>query len=230
MHRVDTPGSVEGLFQDGNPAIGQQATQLLAAWFNDVQENLAQLIEYAGIELEKGNYDQLRDAVIQLIAGVVGDGSGAVPTTRTVTGAGLLAGQGGALAADLVFTLLAASSADVTAGTDNTKAITPAALAGSFAATFGTNGYWKAPGGLIIQWGQLRGTYSEGSVAVAFPTAFAEACYVALVTANNQAANNDRDVHCQNVSRSLTGATFYFNYDGSGSNLIQGLDYLVIGK
>lgn len=93
MHRIDTNGAVTGLFQEGNPAIGQQATRLGAAWLNDMQENIAKVIEDAGIELVKGDYDQLRDAIVAMIAGVVGDGDGAVPTTLTVTGAGLATGR-----------------------------------------------------------------------------------------------------------------------------------------
>ena len=229
MHRIDSPGSVDGRFQPGNPAIGQRATLLPADWLNAVQEEVANVIEFAGITLEKGNTEQLRDAIVALISGVVGDGSGAVPTTRTVTGAGLLAGQGGPLAADLIFTLLGATSAEVTAGTETMKAVTPASLTASFGANLSANGFWRAPGGLIMQWGQLRGSYVEGSVGVTFPTAFTTGCFVLLPVAYNQAGVIDRDVHCQNVSRSLTGATFYFNYDGSGSNQIQGLDYLAIG-
>ena len=49
MHRIDTNGSVEGLFQEGNPNTGQQATQLGAAWFNDIQENLLGILAAAAI-------------------------------------------------------------------------------------------------------------------------------------------------------------------------------------
>ena len=68
MHRVDAPGSVSGLFSDGNPAIGQQATQVRAAWLNDLQENICYFIEQAGIALEQGDETQLKaafDAMLQ---------------------------------------------------------------------------------------------------------------------------------------------------------------------
>lgn len=230
MHRVDTPGSVDGRFQDGNPAIGQQATQLLAAWFNDVQETLAHVIEAQGMTLEKGDETQLRDAIIALIAGVVGDGSGAVPTTRTVSGAGLLAGQGGALAADLVFTLAKSLAADLIAGTDDAKVPTALQIATAFAPVLGTNSYWRAPGGVLIQTGKLRGSFSEGSVSVTFPVAFTTACAGIMPVAVNQSSNLLYDIHVQNVSQSTTGAVFFFNYDGEGSNLINGLDYIAFGK
>jgi hypothetical protein len=53
---------------------------------------------------------------------------GGVPTSRTVTGGGLVTG-GGDLSANRVLTVAIASAAEALAGTDNTKAVTPAALA-----------------------------------------------------------------------------------------------------
>lgn len=129
MHRVDTPGSVAGLFQDGNPLVGQQATQLLADWHNDVQENIAHVIEQAAIALVKGDHTQLYDALVALIAGVVGTGGGSVPTTLTVTGGGLVTG-GGALTVDRILSVIAATVPEVTAQVRNDVAVTPAGLAG----------------------------------------------------------------------------------------------------
>jgi len=229
MHRIDTPGSVDGAFSDGNPAVGQQATQLLASWFNDVQENLCTLVEEAGLVLTKGDAMQVTNAVLALIAGVVGTGGGAVPTTRLVSTTGLATG-GGALAIDRTIDVPKASAPEIAAGVIDNKAITPLGLATAVAAGLSDNGYYVAPGGLILQWGQLRGTYAEGAVGVTFPIAFPTSCFVLLPIALNQASNVNNDVWCQNVSKSLSGATFFFNYDGSGSNVIQGLDYLAIGK
>lgn len=69
MHRVDTPGHDNGLWQDGNPQIGQQGTIMSEAWLNDVQENLCKVIEDAGIALSKGNAGQLKAAIIAMIDG-----------------------------------------------------------------------------------------------------------------------------------------------------------------
>jgi microcystin-dependent protein len=55
--------------------VGQRASQLTADWFNDVQENLCQLIEAAGIELVKGDYTQLYDALVALSASAVPAGT-----------------------------------------------------------------------------------------------------------------------------------------------------------
>lgn len=70
MHRIDTPGSLAGLFRDGDPyatpALG--GTILDAAWANAVQEALVQTILGAGLTLEKGNDLQLVDAIRNLAA------------------------------------------------------------------------------------------------------------------------------------------------------------------
>lgn len=68
MHRVDTEGHVGNLFVDGNPQLGQQGTIFSHAWANDVQENICHVIVEAGIELEKGDGDQLLLAIQTLIA------------------------------------------------------------------------------------------------------------------------------------------------------------------
>ncbi|HEX7821031.1 MAG TPA: hypothetical protein VF463_10480 [Sphingobium sp.] len=82
MHRVDAPGAIAGLFTDGNPAIGQQATQVRAAWLNDLQENVVAVIEAAGITLEKGDANQLLEALAMLRT------SGSLIGTRVLTANG----------------------------------------------------------------------------------------------------------------------------------------------
>lgn len=228
MHRIDSPGSIDSQFQNGNPAVGQQATQLTADWFNDVQENIAFAIENAGLALVKGDEEQLRDAILALVAGAVGTGGGAVPTTRQVASTGLLTG-GGPLATDLTLAVAKASAAEILTGTEDGKAITPLGLATASASTLSNNGYIRLPGGLILQWGGLTGSYSEGSVAVTFPIAFPVACFRAFGVAVNQTAGLTNDVFVQRVAQTTSGATFFFNFDGSGSDAISGLDFFAIG-
>lgn len=68
MHRIDAPGATqENLFTEGNPTLGIPATQVSDDWLNDVQENIAEVIEAAGIVLDKGNYAQLTSAILALI-------------------------------------------------------------------------------------------------------------------------------------------------------------------
>lgn len=74
MHRIDTATRATDLFgagkdgwRDGNKGTGTQATDCSAAFFNDVQENLARIIEAAGFALAKGDGDQLRQAIVKMI-------------------------------------------------------------------------------------------------------------------------------------------------------------------
>lgn len=65
MHRIDAAGFAAGnLFTDGNPSTGTPATVVDAAWLNDLQENIAQLVEATGIVLSKGDYTQMLKAIV----------------------------------------------------------------------------------------------------------------------------------------------------------------------
>jgi hypothetical protein len=59
MHRVDTDYSVDGSFSDGNQTTGAPGTRVDAAWLNAVQEEIANVIEAAGLTLAKGTNNQL---------------------------------------------------------------------------------------------------------------------------------------------------------------------------
>lgn len=65
-----------------------------------------------------------------------------------------------------------ATNAETQAGTDATRAVTPAALA-SFAKSLAANGYCKLPGGLVVQWGAAT---ASDAATVTFPVAFPAAC------------------------------------------------------
>lgn len=151
MHRIDSNGAANGQWQAGNPAIGQRATQIPADWMNAVQEAICHVIETAGIELTKGDDTQLYDAIIALIAGVVGDGSGAVPTVRQVLTGGLATG-GGDLAANRTITVPKATSGEVTAQVRDDVAVTPASLAGLVSFAWVAGGLASA---LVVRVGQV---------------------------------------------------------------------------
>lgn len=174
MFRIDGPGHIGNRFTEGDPSIGQRATRVTAEWLNSIQEEVAYVIEESGIALDKEQSTQLYDAIVELVSGVVGDGSGAVPTTRTITAAGLATG-GGDLAANRTITVEKASAAEVAAGVNDTKAITPLALQGGAGASLMAGIGYKTIFGLIFQWG----TYSIGpnsSVNVTLPTTFPTMC------------------------------------------------------
>lgn len=74
MHRIDTPNRSPDLFgpgkdgfRDGNKTAGTNATEFTGAWCNDMQENVAQVIEGAGFALVKGDGTQLRQAITKMV-------------------------------------------------------------------------------------------------------------------------------------------------------------------
>lgn len=75
MKRTDADGHQSNMFFDGNPAGGIKATVLEQTWLNNVQEEIATLIEAEGITLDGGDQTQLRDAIQLMISG--GGGSAA---------------------------------------------------------------------------------------------------------------------------------------------------------
>ena len=129
----------------------------------------------ANLPLVKGENDQLAEAIVALIAGVVGDGSGAVPTTRQVlTSGGLLTG-GGNLAADRTIGLMAATIAEVAAQIRNDVVVTPAGLAGLIS--------WSTVGGAIIASigpGRIVAftatAGANGQTVITLPTTFSAPC------------------------------------------------------
>ena len=76
-----------------------------------------------------------------------------------------------------------ATSAEVAAGTDAVRAITPAGLFSTLAKSHGASGYQKLPNGLIIQWGSYSNITTPLGVSSyyqapdqSFPIAFPNAC------------------------------------------------------
>ncbi|WP_175895657.1 tail fiber protein [Burkholderia cepacia] len=77
MHRIDHATAVAtkpaplaagtpGFFDRGDPLTGRIATYLTADFANDLQENLCNAIEAAGIQLSKGDGTQLLMAILEL--------------------------------------------------------------------------------------------------------------------------------------------------------------------
>lgn len=63
MDLIKEPGHVNNRFSVGNPATGQQSTRFGAKWPNDVQDELVNLIEAAGLTLDAEDQTQLLQAV-----------------------------------------------------------------------------------------------------------------------------------------------------------------------
>ena len=228
MHKIDSEAALNGIFTSGNPQFGQPATIVDDAWLNAVQDEIINTIRFAGIALDKSKATQLREAIVMISAGAVGTGGGNVPTTRQVNGVGMITG-GGQLAGDLNLGVYAATPAEQLAGLRNDVVSTPFSTRNAASASLGPNGFSLAPGGLITQWGQLRGGYAEGNVGVTLRTEFPTNFSALVMTPLNQTGNINRDVFMQWVGRSLADFTALLNYDGSGTNSIDGFDYIALG-
>ena len=71
MPKVDTR---DGLFHNGNPAIGEQGTQVKDVWLNNVQENLRDIqaeahyvLKKAGFNPEENKQTQLYESIVKII-------------------------------------------------------------------------------------------------------------------------------------------------------------------
>lgn len=70
MKRIDSIGAVgSGLFTEGSPIAGVQATRVSASWLNTIQEEIANVVEEAGITLDQtgANTTQLLEAIQSLL-------------------------------------------------------------------------------------------------------------------------------------------------------------------
>ncbi len=83
---VGTGNSAPGYFQNGDPAVGVPATTLDVDWANGIQEEIAGVIEHAGIALDKGNRTQLLGALLGMFVPkggnsdiIIGDGELSLP-------------------------------------------------------------------------------------------------------------------------------------------------------
>jgi len=69
MHRIDGAGAtIDNLFTEGDPTTGVPATTVTGAWLNAIQEEIAHVVETAGLTLAKLDNTQLHAAIVALIA------------------------------------------------------------------------------------------------------------------------------------------------------------------
>ncbi len=122
---------------------------------------------------------------------------------------------------------LLATDAQTQAGTDDGRAVTPAAL-WSFAKSIGLNGYAQVPGTpLVIQWGRQVGSMTEGQRTVMLPIAFGGGCVAML--ANPWNSSPTADYYMQIVGRYLDRLIFMLNSASGSSGSAQGFDWLAVG-
>jgi len=104
---------------------------------------------------------------------------------RTITGGGLVTG-GGDLSANRTLTVTAASGAEIATGTENGKAVTPAAIAGVPQSASQHIGL----GGAIVKMGTVS-TAASATTPVTFPVGFPTACDQVLCTPLGDEDNGD---------------------------------------
>ena len=198
MHEIDGLGATgDKKFTAGDPAQAIPATEVTADWLNAVQDELVNVIVATGMALDKANVAQLLAALQSL---------GLKPATEGAIGV-----------------LKIATTEEVAAGTDNTKAVTPAGLAGSM--SLSSNGYYKFPGGLIIQWGvgyaAGSGLHDNAGFLNILPIAFLTTCTLAL------AIHRGGNATSTNIVSTATGKTFV-SFESANVNDIS-LFYFAIG-
>lgn len=120
-----------------------------------------------------------------------------------------------------------ATIAEVLAGTDTVRAVTPAGLAGSASIT--TNGYYKLAGGLIVQWGFYNNSVSgDESVPITLPIPFITSLFSTVAMARNTAGSPVPELIMQYKSNTLTDITYYA-CNIAGSSPINGFYWFAVG-
>ncbi len=66
MHRIDADAHVGNLFDEGDPLVPRQPTQIDKHWLNAIQEELVTIVLDAGISLVKGTNTQVLAALRSL--------------------------------------------------------------------------------------------------------------------------------------------------------------------
>lgn len=105
-----------------------------------------------------------------------------------------------------------ATDAEVIAGTDTQRAITPAGLIAAFANSKTTNGHTYLPNGLIMQWG----SQNESNIGT-FPIAFPNACLSLIATANVNSFSSDGSV---TTSYIVSNSQFRVRIGADNGNLL----------
>lgn len=176
MHRIDTPtaqtdkfGEGKNGFTRGNPQTGVPATALDDDYFDAIQEEIAGVIEVAGVVLNKGNRAQLIMALKKLfllssnnLSEIKSSGPAAVAQTLANLGLGDAAKR----------------TVGISTGNIPDMSFFSSLLSGA--------GYQKLPGGLIIQWGTISGTI--GQLSWPYPITFPNAVFQAAVTLSDKTA------------------------------------------
>ncbi|MCF7260410.1 hypothetical protein L3W99_03555 [Escherichia coli] len=219
--QVESSATADGKYTDGSVAGGIAATRLRAAAFNAIQEELANIVESAGMTLDPDDVTQVLAALknqflsrVNPFADIKADGAAAVAEALSNLGLGEIA-----------------TVADIQAGTasklvdaEGLKKYLPTKV-------MQVSGFIRipdVPGGTIIQWGQVTGTINEGTKNVVLPTPFPNSGRFAIAIPLNLAGDTSCDIFAQLQSASLTGINFFFSWVSS-STPANGFQWFAIG-
>ena len=163
--QVEATATQDGKYTDGSVAGGIAATRLRAAAFNAMQEELAHIVESAGLTLDINDMTQVLKAIQKLtlsrtnpFADIKSDGAAAISTALTNLGLG------------------EAAKRNVGTGANQIPDM------GSFTLSVSGTGYQKLPSGFILQWGSIGAPGIAQDVVTHFPIAFPNRCLRVLVS------------------------------------------------
>lgn len=154
MQRI---GTTNNLFSDGDPSSGIKGTLLVAAWLNAVQEELAGIVEGAGLTLESNNNGQVWAALQTEFLKIV---------------------EGEATQAEAIAGVVQESYMSPL------RVAEARGAAGQWTLSAGAAGYVVLPNGLIIQWGGAAVTGGTPAT-VSFPLAFPTGAYVIIASSGS---------------------------------------------
>ncbi len=219
--QVEATATQDGKYTDGSVAGGIAATRLRAAAFNAMQEELAHIVESAGLALDINDMTQVLKAIQKLtlsranpFADIKSDGAAAISTALTNLGLGEIA-----------------TVADIQAGTP--RKLIDAKLLKQYlpAKALNPDGYVRipdVPGGVIIQWGQVGTPVYEGEQIVTLPTPFPNTVRFAIAIPLNLSGNGECDIFAQLKKTSQATLTFYFSWT-TVRNPADGFQWIALG-
>lgn len=150
--QVEATATQDGKYTDGSVAGGIAATRLRAAAFNAMQEELAHIVESAGLALDINDMTQVLKAIQKLtlsranpFADIKSDGAAAISTALTNLGLG--------------------EAAKRNVGTGDNQIPDMGAFASG-------SGWFRLPGGYIVQFGTFSGNttrFISGHFPIPFP-------------------------------------------------------------
>ncbi|EKE6958714.1 hypothetical protein OWH61_004233 [Escherichia coli] len=198
--QVEATATQDGKYTDGSVAGGIAATRLRAAAFNAMQEELAHIVESAGLALDINDMTQVLKAIQKLtlsranpFADIKSDGAAAISTALTNLGLG------------------EAAQRNVGTGINQIPDMA------SFAVSLANPGWTRLPNGLMLQWGETPTGATSRSIN--FPVPFTAAVFVVChFDAGWSSASNGSKWGATN--KTLTGFNATTDTAGEGGNYI----------